>query len=534
MEFNRFLWDLYRDSKDGRIAIERDVAGHLAATQQLRETSSFTHIMGFFEESNDDLVEDVVLEPEAVNLRELIAEYAAEHTVTNMCEAEQLFTSIADNAVVWSFEGDEGKNIWGGFGGGKLNATLYGDIFGSIAGLSAGLHATYPEFFTPYLFATRFDKFSKLCQSFNIRLPEVPGKLKKCERALYYLAINRSLYDFRKRHELSPQELNAFLYDFAPKSLVPRPDGELPRPSRIWFSIGGVENNGDFMWLDAADEKSVSHWQGNLETRRGDIILLWCASPRSYLHSVWRALDEGFNDPFFYYYSTIRVGQPIKITPIPFAEFSKHPLLGKKSSVRAHFQGASGTPFTVEEYAAIIDLLRKQGFDPSQLPQSPVAEEFYNAQLGNERAVETELVEPLLRKLGFTENDWIRQFPVRMGRGERNYPDYVFGADPRPGEESAVALIECKLDISTNKELKETFVQAKSYGLRLRAIVLALAARRGLWIFRQREDGFSIEHFTFKTWNELSHPDVLHEVSLVFGKRAIDNLIEQRSHTRKK
>ena len=120
------------------------------------------------------------------------------------------------------------------------------------------------------------------------------------------------------------------------------------------------------------------------------------------------------------------------------------------------------------------------------------------------------------------------------GRGERNYPDYVFGADPCLGEESAVALIECKLDISTNKELKETFVQAKSYGLRLRAIVLALAARRGLWIFRQREDGFSIEHFTFKTWDELSHPDVLHEVSLVFGKRAIDNVIEQRNHTRKK
>jgi hypothetical protein len=41
-----------------------------------------------------------------------------------------------------------------------------------------------------------------------------------------------------------------------------------------------------------------------------------------------------------------------------------------------------------------------------------------------------------------------------MGRGERNYPDYVLGADSRPGEEIAAALIECKLDINTNKELK--------------------------------------------------------------------------------
>ena len=50
-----------------------------------------------------------------------------------------------------------------------------------------------------------------------------------------------------------------------------------------------------------------------------------------------------------------------------------------------------------------------------------------------------------------------------MGRGKRNYPDYVLGGDPRPGEESAVAVIECKLDINTDKDLKEAFFQAGSY-----------------------------------------------------------------------
>lgn len=137
-------------------------------------------------------------------------------------------------------------------------------------------------------------------------------------------------------------------------------------------------------------------------------------------------------------------------------------------------------------------------------------------------------MEPLLKNLGFSENEWVRQFPLRMGRGERNYPDYVLGGDPRPGEERAVVVIEYKLDIDFKKEMKEAFVQAKSYALRLQAYVLALAARRGLWIFRRRDDGFSIEHFIFKTWSELSNPDVLHEVSLALGKRAIEKKLRKK------
>lgn len=68
----------------------------------------------------------------------------------------------------------------------------------------------------------------------------------------------------------------------------------------------------------------------------------------------------------------------------------------------------------------------------------------------------------------------------------------------KQAEESAIAVIECKFDINTKKNLKETFVQAKSYALRLQASILALAARRGLWIFRQNNDGFSIDYTRFR------------------------------------
>jgi hypothetical protein len=531
MEFNSFLWGLYRDAPEGRIAIDRDIADYTLPEQG--DTPAFTSPVYFYEVSNDEVVENGIVGRDAVNLRETIREYATEQTVTGLDEAENLFTEIADEGLSWQFD-EEDKTFEFLFAGGKDDQTGYMQVITSIEGLSAGLHDAHPEFFFPYLFNRRFDLFEQICLAFDLSLPQEPGKLQKRDRAMYYLRINRVLHDFRKCHKLSPQELNAFLYDFAPKNLTKRVSTDLPNPSRVWFVIGGVGGNGDFEYLDAADNNSVSRWQGNLETRRGDIVLMWCASPRSYLHSVWRAIDDGFNDPFFYYYTMIRVGSPVKITPLPFSSFSKHPLLGKKPAIRAHLQGASGIAFAVEEYAAICDLLQQKGFEVSRLPSAPDIKECSVAGIENERDVEQSLLEPLLRNLGFSDNDWLRQLSVRMGRGERNYPDYVLGCDSRPNEESAIVVIECKFDIDTKKELKEAFVQAKSYALRLQALMLALAARRGVWIFQQRKDGFSIDHFTFKTWIELSHPDTLHELSLSLGKRTIDRLFEQRCRLRGK
>lgn len=529
MEFNRFVWNLYRDSQEGRAAIARDISEFVEQDTLSLGAEAFVRQLNYYEMLNGEVLEHCA----EVNLRQEIKKYAAEQVITSLDEAEKLFTNIADEVISFPIDAGDEKGFRADFGGGQDDSECYSDVISNIDAVSVGLHDAHSEYFTPYLFPRRFDQLQKICHLFDIVIPEIPGKLQQRGRALYYLGVNRALNNFRKKHELSPQEFNAFLYDFAPKNIAIKKSGELPPPSRIWFVIGGV-GNADFDYLDKIDKNFSNYWQGNLETRRGDIILMWCASPRSYLHSIWRALDEGFNDPYFYFYSMIRVGEPIKITPIAFAEFSKHPLLGAMPAVRARFQGTSGKAFSVDGYDAICELLQQRGFDTSHLPSPPAVEKFSAAGLENERDVELRLLEPLLRNLGFAETDWIRQFSIRMGRGERNYPDYLLGADPRAGEERAIAVIECKFDIHTNKDLKEAFIQAQSYALRLQAKALALAARRGLWIFQGRSDGFSIDHFTFKTWSELSHPDVLHEVSLVIGKRVIEAAIAQRNRGRVK
>lgn len=524
MAFNSFVWGLYKDSEEGKAALSKDIA-EFADYFGSFEGGPFDLNFPIFELVDGEIDEDQELKRDWFDLRELIKDYALECNTTSIEDAEELFKTISDEGIEWRFE-YKGKDSALSFGGGRIHSSLYEEIYSFIEGMSAGLHDAYPDYFAPYFFGSRFDQFEKICHAFSITLPEVPGKLKKRERALYYAHINRELYKFRIKHNLSPRELVAFLYDFAPKNILKNEETEadLPPASRVWFIIGGV-GDGDFDKLDAIDSESMLLWQGNLEMRKGDIALMWCVSPRSYLHSVWRALDDGYNDPFFYFYAMTRIGKPVKITPIPFADFSNHPFLSSRPAVRARFQGRGGSPFTLEEYAAIVEILQKKGFDTSLLPSPPEAEVLSDVALQSERDVETVFVEPFLRSIGLTEKDWIRQFPLRMGRGQRNYPDYILGGDATPGDERAFAIIECKLHIETKKELKDAFVQAQSYALRLQANVLVLAASRGIWVFQRRKDGFSIDHFLFKTWKELSHPDTLHQISLIIGKRKIETVM---------
>jgi hypothetical protein len=363
----------------------------------------------------------------------------------------------------------------------------------------------------------RFDEFAAICHSFGIPIPPPPGKTQKRERAIYYLAINEALQEFRRLHQLSPQEMVAFLCDFAPRVLAAERDSELPPPSRVWFTMGGINNNGDFEFLDQTDENSTARWQGNVDTRRGDVILMWCVAPRSYLHSIWRAIDDGFADPFFYFYNSMRIGRPIKVPPVLFKDFLEDPVLSRNKSVRSHFQGAGGKPFPLEDYLRLLELLEIKGCDIARLPVPPWHAFVFGEGLQNERDVEVQLVEPLLSRLGYSSGDWCRQMPLRMGRGERNYPDFAVQPNPKPGEESAGFLIEAKYEIATRRQIEDAFLQAKSYALRLQAQAFVLAAKEGIWLYRQA-DAFSSDHYVHWSWQDIEHPDRFHELSNELGK----------------
>ncbi len=142
-----------------------------------------------------------------------------------------------------------------------------------------------------------------------------------------------------------------------------------------------------------------------------------------------------------------------------------------------------------------------------------------NNALTNEREIETALIEPLPEKIGYSPIDRVRQLPVRMGRGERNYPDYTFLSDKTKGYAKAYRLIESKFLIRNNRELEDTFRQVWSYGQRLGASKLVIADKDALWVYEKKQDVFDRSRYMKLFWKELSQPDNFNRLKKLLGKQ---------------
>lgn len=510
MNFNRYVWELYKQSKQGK----KNIKTYSTLTAELIEKKFGLGDVEFEvdKENRDVFKTDKVL----FNIAKVVKEYVSKFKINNIDDATNLFEKLVQEGI--PFQSLDKNN--------QLTTVDYfgkrgyeNDWYEFITQITLGLYLAHPEFFIPYAFFFAFDHVEQICNIFNIPLPSPPGKKNHLERAMYYGQLNQSFYEFRKLHDLLPAEMCAFLYDFI-LNFIKEDTKELPKPSKVWLIKGGAKN-GDFEFLDDITEDFTSHWGGNIDIRRGDILLMYCLSPRSYIHSIWRAISDGFIDPFFYYRTTVWIGSPIKTVPVTFQDMTNDPLLSKKGLIKAHLQGASGNAFSVEEYNAILNIMKRKGHDISILPKLESATYSESIELRNEKDIEKLLVEPLLKELGYSPNDWIRQMPIKMGRGERNYPDYAFGANPKRGEERTEMILEVKYQISAKKELTDAYYQAKSYALRLQAKIFALASKEGIWIYPYKKDNFYFDHFTHKDWRELTHPDVLHEIMIKIGRKKV-------------
>lgn len=516
MKLTSYVWSLYRDSVDGRKAIHRAFPRFIktgkahGAIRHLQLNPLFPVYPEVAEDSKGKS------EPAFfIPLRQLLAETF--ENLSTFEEVEDRFRQMVGEGIFleWDDVDRPDKKLYGGIGGEGYES----DVSDAIDAISTLLHWRYPEWFAPYYFSHRFNQFAEICATFEIPLPPIPGKMQRAARALYYLAINRALQEFRAAHDLSAKELNAFLYDFAPSYLAVEEDNDLPSPQRAWFVMAGVVSQEDFEYLDNATAESQSYWRGHRDARRGDIAVVWCASPRAYLHSFWRIEEDGFDDPFAHWYSLIRIGRPIKIPSLKLVDMKAHPVLAASPMIRANFQGCSGQYFRDHDYAALLELLVAKGCDPALLPQLEIIYASHDQQLMNERDVEIRLIEPFLKRLGYEEPDWTRQLRLRMGRGDRVFPDYVIGADSTAGQERGDLVIESKYRIATQNDLREAWIQGRSYALRLEAKWLILAAMEGIWLLSAK-DSFRMEGAKVFRWAELQEPDAFFHVAHAIGKKS--------------
>jgi len=489
MQFNSYIWGLYAESQEGK--------------RSIRFFNDFLYDARFYSQKNENFSLFEAIDWDFVHdAHDIIESYADSQGM----EPALLFDALAHHSLLGDIVNDE-------------------YLMDYLVEITICLSAIMPEDFIPYFFIGRFDELQNICSYFSIPIPDVPGKLKKTKRFEFYYELCKVFKEYRLNYSLSPVEFYSFLYGFAPHMNKEVEENQLPNALKVWIVGAGINNNGDIDLLDGVDETTVVTWQGHQDMRRGDIVLMYCLSPHSCIHSIWRVQSHGFTDPFRYFYSQVRLCSPIKTVPVTYQELRGHPLLKSNPLVRASMQGVNGKRFTSHEYEAILEIMQEKGQNVSILPRLV---ETYNTEdnvnkLLNERDVEIFLLEPLLVKLGFTNTDWKRQMVLRMGQGEKRYADYAFFPKFTKGEEQALMLIETKYRIRTSNDLYKAYCQAKSYALRLEADRFIVASVEGLWIFQREESGFSFETNTYMSWIQLAQPDCFSDFYKMVGRESLQS-----------
>lgn len=485
MKLNSFIWQNYAESEQGKKAIN------------------------LFKEYHDEIFEKYLHQYflNSKDIGDIVAEFYfnsdyEEAEKNDFVSAQIIFQRLCEEGIALFDEDDKQYDYI------EPDFTWYIDY---IVPISFWLYLLNPDYFKPYFFIHDADRLMKIADSFNLELPPAPKKADKQARFEYYWQICQIFHQFQEENRLTSAEMCAFLYDFCFKYFENQDNSviDLPKATQIWL-VGG--NKVDFEFLDNFQEDDSHFWQGNLDTKRGDIIVMYCLSPRSYIHSIWRAKTDGIVAPFFHWYSSIYIQNGQKITPIPLNQLKNDPYFSQNKLVKKNFQGVNGYPMLVEDYQQLLNLIKQNGDDIDILPQAYAPNYIKNTHLKNEKDVEIQLIEPFLRDLN-PNLIWTRQLAVKMGRGEKVFPDYAFLSDPTKGYERASILLEAKFEIKNNSDLEQAFRQVMSYGLRLQANLLIIADKNAIWLYEKNQQGFDRNRYSKFFWKELENAEQFNQIN---------------------
>lgn len=333
MKFNKYTWNLYRNSPEGKAMIKYFSKADGYALFKKYCPHSVFHT----EEEYNGWLDNIYCYG--------VSEY---EYPTSISEARDLYSSLITLGIMvegepWICRED-------------FKRTLL-----MIQPISYVLSRFAPDYFFPYLFICRISDLNKISDAFDIELPKLPKRTDYKERCMYYWEMCEAFYRFRKENDLSPTELCAFLYDYAPRFVGGEKASNVERPARAWF-IGGYLYEEDRLL-------SSKFWQSNPETKKGDILIHYETSPVSAITCIEIAQTDGVIDPLFYYYSYTYISERIDIPKITLKElqtdsyFSHHPL------IRKNFRGVSGYPVSKECYSELLQMIQDKGFDIKGLPK---------------------------------------------------------------------------------------------------------------------------------------------------------------------
>ncbi|GAB3577519.1 hypothetical protein GCM10027578_45340 [Spirosoma luteolum] len=516
---NKKLWNFYKNSKEGKEAIELFSlkSENDDLEMKIKDISNkYKRFLGnqcdeeFFLEDTDLIYTSIL----ADNLLPQDHENSSDY-FSRLIEDLELFSVEQDaNGELTRIENEPPI----------VNKQDFKKLCSILPEISIVLYFDTDLFFIPILFREQFDVFIKILDSLEIPIPEFPAKSDKKGRLLLYKQINENIEIFSKENNLTIEETCACIYDFSFMLLEENKDySELPEPTNIWLTGGSKEDYQTFLQNPVEGEKSA--WTCNENTRRGDIIIMYVLSPYSCIQSIWRADIDGIYTPFNYYNSRARVTKGIIVPHISLKELQSDPYFSKLGITRKNFQGVNGVKFSAKDYKELQRLLIKKDFDISILPQLYQPDLKIEENIKNEKDVEERLLIPLLSKLGFTEKDWTRQLSQKAGRKEKAIPDFVFFPKGEIHYQNAPLVIEAKFNMSSSIERTQSYNQAFSYARMMKSQLFGICDKDRIVIYRESKGVFDRFNPIFeKHWQNINDPEIFNKLKLIIGKDVVRNL----------
>ena len=499
--FNRYQWDLYAEGK-GKKTIETfqaflngDWKGYEYFIQELMDA--------YLPDGNlvDEICESVLQE-----IKRFVAGYVPVRDPDLDVDAAGLFSLETYNQLISELFSEYIED-----NGAARKALWQFSI--DMGGISTSFAMQYPDQFIPYYFTGCFNVLERIAAEFEIELPPIPAKGQPEKRTQYYGLISRVFNKFRVENNLSVEELWAFLYDYAPKMVGGldwvMPADKLKEPHNVF-----VFGTSDLDILRQPDPGFTLVWQGSPEMKPGDIAVMYQWKPISAYVSIWRAVSVGYNDPLFRCHRMVCYAAVGAIPAVSWNELKVDPVFCETSLVRSKMTQMDGARMKNSEYMHLLEMAAKHAPVSEEIPTMPVYSEFETPEIKLERDVEIYYIEELLlKKLGWDEEDYQRQIPLRDGRSTHVFPDYVINYNAARSEGEIV--IEAKLTIKSEKQAEHDKGQAKAYARLLKAREIVLVAQEGIWLASEKDDFGKLKRYT---WGELQDADIFDEVYQVIGK----------------
>ncbi len=474
------IWNLYKGSEQGKKAIALFDLGDNPEYAKIQE------IADYMENKHGDFPSDY--DSDAFIILE--TNMSCMKTPTQKTTTREEFEKFITDFDIVDYIIDENGKLQFQEDRVLLPSNRYRDKNWQMMFMSMALYINNPSMYKPLFYQTRFPVIMRNCDLLGIELPPIPRTKDYIQYMMYYWDICQVWNEFQKENNLSDAEFCACLYDFAPMLVNSPKPTELPNPTNVWL-VGAAP--GDFKFLDtlgAETDGNPEHiWQCNEKTKRGDLIVIYCRSPRSYIHSVWRANTDGIFNPFDYYQCRTTVCEGVKIPPITIKELREDAYLSQIPIVRKNLQGVNGVELSPKDYSEIIRYVKERGDNVDMFPKLFETAAMDFGEIKIEKDVEEKILIPILHRLGYSDNDYTRQLSQKAGRGLKAIPDFVFLPQGEKHFASAPLVIEAKLDMSPMAERINAFSQCLSYARMLRSKLMAICDKERLVVFDVDNNG---------------------------------------------